>query len=143
PHCGSDNIKAWKDYRDAIEHYLENICERVEADDPISGGRRAFKEELRPARKVLSDEIHRQHYIRFPFWPSVDCEQSSRVELDTGNHYDSGVYIVIWSCVGWIKVTDRRPRYDKFIAEFNGSPDIKLLVFDNDRLRELETTVKT
>src|SRR2546421_313451 len=43
PHCGSDNIKAWKDYRDAIEHYLENICERVEADDPISGGRRAFK----------------------------------------------------------------------------------------------------
>ena len=142
PHSGNDNFKAWSDYRDAIEHYLEKICDRVKADDPLTGESRSFREELRPARKALSNEIHNQHYIKFPLWPSVNSEQSSRVELDTGNHYDSGAYLVIWTCVGWIKITDKRPQENKFYAEFNGSPDIKLLVLDNDRLKELETTVR-
>src|SRR3954454_7221019 len=140
---GHNNYKTWSDYRDAIEHYLENICDRVKADDPITGEKRSFKEELRPARKVLSKEIHRQHYIKFPCWPSVYSEQSSRVELDTGNHYDNDTYIVVWSCVGWIKVTDKRPRLNKYIAEISGSPDIKLLVLDKDKLVKLENTVKS
>ena len=122
---------------------MEKICDGVKANDPITGEERSFGEELRPARKVLSDEIHRQHYIKFPYWPAVNSYQESRVELDTGNHYDSGAYIVIWSCVGWIKVIDRRPQHDKYNAEFSGNPDIKLLVLDNDRLKELEVTVKT
>ncbi|RIA92659.1 hypothetical protein C1645_820398 [Glomus cerebriforme] len=143
PHSGNNNYKTWSDYRDAIERYLEKICENVKAIDPIRGDNRSFKEELRPARKVLSDEIHMQHYIKFPFWPSVGDQQESHVELDTGDHYDSGAYIVIWSCVGWIKVTDRRPQNYRYIAEFSGRPDIKLLVFDNDRLKELECTIKT
>src|ERR1043165_9729912 len=49
PHSGSDNIKAWSDDRDAIEHYLEKICDRVKADDPLTGESRSFREELRPA----------------------------------------------------------------------------------------------
>ena len=57
PHRGNDNDKAWIDYRDAIEHFLESICDRVKADDPLTGEKRSFREELRPARKVLSDEI--------------------------------------------------------------------------------------
>ncbi|GBC05628.1 hypothetical protein RclHR1_06320006 [Rhizophagus clarus] len=143
PHSGNDNYKAWSDYRNAIERYLEKICDGVKANDPLRGGMRSFKEELRPARKVLSGEIHTKHYIRFPYWPSVYKEQESFVELDTGGNYDSGAYIIIWSCVGSIKVTDRRPQYDKYIAEFSGRPDLKLLVLDNDRLKELERAVKT
>lgn len=143
PHSGNDNYKAWSDYRDAIERYLEKICDGVKANDPLRGEMRSFREELRPARKVLSDEIHNKHFIKFPYWPSASNEQASLVELDTGGNYDSGAYMIIWSCVGWIKVTDKRPQYDKYIAEFSGKPDLKLLVLDNDRLRELESTVRT
>ncbi|CAG8554742.1 15123_t:CDS:1 [Funneliformis mosseae] len=141
PHTGSDNIKAWSDYRDAIEKYLEEVCGRVIAKDPIKNVERSFKEELREARKVLSNEIHRQHYIKFPLWPSSG-EQTTMVELDTGSAYNKGAYTLVWSCVGWIKVTDKRPQSDKYIAEFSGKPDLKLLVLDNDRLRELEDVVR-
>ncbi|CAB4462861.1 hypothetical protein RhiirA5_357068 [Rhizophagus irregularis] len=143
PHTGDDNYKAWSEYRDAIERYLDKICDRVKANDPFNGGgMRSFREELKPARKVLSDEIHSKHYIKFPLWPSVNKEQESLVELDTGSSYDHGAYIILWSCVGWIKVTDRRPQHNKYIAEFSGKPDLKLLALDNDRLRTLEDTVR-
>ncbi|CAB4386693.1 unnamed protein product [Rhizophagus irregularis] len=143
PHTGNDNYKTWSEYRNAIERYLEKICDRVKANDPNNGGMmRSFREELRPARKILSDEIHNQHYIKFPLWPAEYGEQESLVELDTGSSYDHGAYTIIWSCVGWIKVTDKRPQYNKYVAEFSGKPDIKLLALDNDMLRRLEDTVK-
>jgi hypothetical protein len=143
PHSGDNNLKAWSDYRNAIERYLDKVCDGVKARDPYRDEVRSFKEELREARKILSDEIYDKHYIKFSFWPAVNEEQESLVELDTGSHYNSGAYIIIWSCVGWIRVTDRRPQHNKYIAEFSGKPDMKLLVLDNDRLRELESTVKT
>ncbi|RHZ81113.1 hypothetical protein Glove_123g159 [Diversispora epigaea] len=139
---GENNLKTWSDYRDAIESYLEKICEGVKAVDPLNpSSEKAFKEHLRPARKILSNEIHHQHYVKFPLWPAVGCEQSSHVELDCGGAYDDGAYTLVWSCLGWINVIDRRPASNKYIAEFNGKPDLKLLAFDHDRLKELDETI--
>ncbi|CAB4446772.1 unnamed protein product [Rhizophagus irregularis] len=143
PHTGNDNYKTWSEYRNAIERYLEKICDRVKANDPSNGGMmRSFREELRPARKILSDEIHNKHYTKFPLWPAEYGKQESLVEIDTGSSYDHGAYTIIWSCVGWIKVTDKRPQYNKYIAEFSGNPDLKLLALDKDMLRTLENTVR-
>ncbi|CAI2179680.1 18449_t:CDS:2 [Funneliformis geosporum] len=68
----------------------------VKAIDPQSGVERKFKEELRQARKLLTNEIHDTHFIRFPYWPTVEeGEQESSVELDTGSVYDTGAYSLV------------------------------------------------
>jgi len=141
PHEGNDNYKAWSDYKLAIEKYLEGICANVKAKDPHTGAERTFNEELRQARSVLSNEIHQKHYLRFPYWPATYNEQTSYVDLKTGDIYDTGAYTMVWSCNGWITVIDKRPDANRYIAEFQGKPDIKLLVLDHDRLRKLENTV--
>jgi hypothetical protein len=51
------------------------------------------------------------------------------------------VYHIVWSCVGRVFVKDTRPDYDTYMAEFSGSPEIKILELDYDRLKELEGIV--
>ncbi|CAG8670610.1 3041_t:CDS:1 [Cetraspora pellucida] len=132
---GDDNYKTWTEYLSAIEVYLEDLCNQ----DSV----RRFKEHLRPARKELANEIHQKHYERFPLWPQVGQIQNSHVELGVANNYSSTPYIIIWACVGWINVQDSRPYKDKYIAEFNGKPDLKILALDNSKLRRLEELFKS
>jgi hypothetical protein len=47
PREGNNNYKAWDDYRDAIEKYLEGVCANVRAKDPATSSVRSFKEELK------------------------------------------------------------------------------------------------
>jgi len=39
-------------------------------------------------------------------------------------------------------VTDRRPTSDTFEASFKGSPEIKLLILNLDKLKEIENFVQ-
>src|SRR5947207_9935412 len=43
PHSGNDNYKAWSDYRDAIERYLEKICDGVKTNDTQTDDLRSFR----------------------------------------------------------------------------------------------------
>ncbi|CAG8830486.1 4432_t:CDS:1 [Gigaspora margarita] len=138
---GDNNFKTWEEYRNAIEMYLETICNEVKAKHPKSGIEISFKEHLRIARKDLATEIHDQHYKKFPFWPSIGQKQKSKVELDVKDNYESHPYRLFWSCIGWINVKDCRSK-DKYYAHFDGRPDIKLLVFDLIKLNTIETLAK-
>jgi len=40
-------------------------------------------------------------------------------------------------------VTDKRPSNDTFEASFKGSPEIKLLILNLDKLKEIESFVQT
>eukprot|EP01083_Nonionella_stella_P191874 709797_1 len=126
-HSGNDNIKAWADYRKAVLQYLELI----------NGDKR-----LGPARQQLTEKIHKQHFKKFPSWPSVGNTQSGLVNItDKGGYeYVQGAMheFVAWTCEGDINVTDKRPEAKKYYAEFNGSPVLKIIYVNLIELKNFE-----
>ena len=126
---GNNNYKTWEEYLSAIKSYLELLCSKV----------MKFKEHLRNVRETLSQEIHDKHYLKFPNWPEIGEIQKSRVELGVADNYESFPYTIIWACVGWINVQDSHPSEFEFIASFTDKPDLKILAFDNIKLKEIET----
>jgi hypothetical protein len=44
---------------------------------------------------------------------------------------------LFWSCVGWINIKDTRSKYE-YKAHFDGKPDLKILVFDTNKLKNIE-----
>lgn len=131
-YCGSSSSdRVWSDYRNTIENYLDGLAYRLGSNG----------ENLRQFRKELADYIHSKHYQQLPYWPSIGCENEANVNLDISGSYKSGDSHIEWSCIGWARVKSQRPNYDTYRAEFSGSPEIKLSIFDFYRLRQIETAV--
>ena len=138
-----DSIKAWDDYLPAIESYLASICNKMSLKDPRDGTEYNLYEHLRPARKVLAEEIQKQHYNIYDYWPEVGESQESDVELYINGAYKSGNnFYIIWSCIGWIKVKDYVSTSNNYNASFEGKPDIKVVIFNFEKLQKLETAAK-
>ena len=138
-----DNIKAWEDYLLAIESYLANICNKMTIEDPQNHLEYNLNEHLRPARKALAEEIQKQHYEKFPFWPVQEESQESDVEILINGAYKSGNnFYIIWSCIGWIKVKDFVTSDNKYNTSFEGKPDIKLVIFNFEKLQALENSAQ-
>ncbi|CAG8832730.1 2969_t:CDS:1 [Cetraspora pellucida] len=109
--------------------------------DPRDGTEYNLYEHLRPARKVLVKEIQNQHYNIYNYWPEEGESQESNVELYINSAYKSGNnFYIIWSCIGWIKVKDYVLTSNNYNASFEGKPDIKLVIFNYEKLQALETS---
>lgn len=129
-----DGPTAWANYRNKIESYTDDICAKVGPQ---------FREELREARKALTDYIHKEYYDLLPKWPSVGQVNVRGFEANVGGSYPYGSSKhIVWNCLGWITVTDRHPVYMTFEAEFSGSPEIKVLVLNVDKMKEIEEDAK-
>ena len=126
---------AWSEYREEIEKYVIKLCEDWWDE------RGNFLGRLSKARVVLADHIHGKYYDRFPRWPSVGEKNEGNIYLDTGDAYEADAFYIIWSCQGWVEVRDERPSYDRYMAEFRGRPDTKILQIDFDKLGELNRNV--
>ncbi|CAG8790551.1 17679_t:CDS:2 [Cetraspora pellucida] len=134
-----DNVKAWDDYLSAIESYLANICNKMSLKDPHDGTEYNLYEHLRPARKVLAKEIQTQHYNIYNYWPEEGESQESDVELYINGAYKSGNnFYIIWSCISWIKVKDYVSTGNNYNTSFDGKPNIKLVIFNYEKLQTLE-----
>ncbi|RIA84507.1 hypothetical protein C1645_808723 [Glomus cerebriforme] len=124
---GTDNIKAWEDYKTTIDKYLYDMNDQ---------------EEVGLARETLSDHIHKEHYDRYPFWPSVGKTQSSIINVRITQAYNYDPWYIVWSSDGYVEVTDKRPAVSEYYAEFVGKPDLKLVKLDESRMKTLEYMVQ-
>jgi hypothetical protein len=131
-----DGMKVWEDYRTEIEAYVGELCKKLRTEDGKS-----YSEELYGARNSLAEYIHRKYYNELPYWPDVGDTNKRKIYLNISGSYESGAYYLVWNCMGYIEVTDRRPELTKYMAEFRGDPEIKLLVVDFDKLKELERVI--
>ena len=90
-------------------------------------------------RKNLSSYIHGEYYKKLPLWPDVGKENSETLNLNVNESYDyNDFFHVIWSCVGLVDITDRRPELLVYEAELKGDPIIKILSLDLAKLKRLE-----
>ncbi|CAG8804632.1 434_t:CDS:1 [Cetraspora pellucida] len=90
-------------------------------------------------RKALAEEIQKQHYEKFPYWPTEEETQESDVKILINGVYKSGNnFYIIWNYIGWIKVKDYVSSENKYNASFEGKPDIKLVIFNFEKLQALE-----
>ena len=118
------------------DKYVEKLC-REWRDE-----RGNFYGRLAKARKELADHIWKKYYDRFPQWPSVGEKNEGNIYLDTGNAYEADAFYIVWNCQGWVEVKDERI-YDRYMAEFRGKPDTKILQIDFDKLGELNRKVNS
>ena len=122
---------AWQEYRRKIDEYVSNVCSRGDAKKHF--------EELGAAREVLVGYIHEEYYKILPLWPNVGQTNTRSFKADISGSY---AYVsashIVWSCMGWIKVEDKRPAHDIFMASFSGSPEIKVLILNYDKLKVIE-----
>jgi len=127
--------EAWQVYRTKIKEYVDNFSSR--------GNASKHHETLAPAREVIVGYIHEEYYKVLPCWPSVGQTNTRSFEANIGSSYNRGPNQVVWNCMGWIEVTDKRPASDTFEASFKGSPEIKVLILNTDRLKEIENFAQT
>ncbi|CAG8796573.1 5963_t:CDS:1 [Cetraspora pellucida] len=98
---------------------------------------------LHLASKALAEEIQKQHYKKFLYWPTEIETQESDVEILINSAYKSGNnFYIIWSCIGWIKVKDYVSSKNKYNASFEEKPDIKLVIFNFKKLQPLENSAQ-
>ena len=122
---------AWQEYRKKIDEYVSNVCSK--------GNASKHYEELGGAREVLVGYIHEEYYKVLPYWPSVGGTNTRSFKADISGSYNHGSSSqIVWSCLGWINVEDKRPASDVFMASFSGSPEIKVLIFNLNKLRQIE-----
>ena len=123
--------EAWQEYRRKIDEYVSNVCSKGNASKHF--------EELGAAREVLVGYIHEEYYKVLPCWPSVGGTNTRSFKADVSGAYNYGsTSQVVWSCLGWINVEDKRPSHDVFMASFSGSPEMKLLILNLDKLKQIE-----
>jgi len=122
---------AWSEYLTKIRQYVSEICQRTPAIE-------LHFEKLRPAREVLANYIWDEYYKVLPYWPSVGGTNERSFEADKVDSYEHSGNHIVWNCLGWIYVKDERPAYEIFKASFSGSPEIKMLMLDLYRMREIE-----
>jgi hypothetical protein len=90
-------------------------------------------------REVLSEYMHKEYYKKLPLWPSVGEENKEVLKLDIGDSYNyNDFFHIIWSCIGWVNVNDKRPAKTVYEAELKGEPTLKILSLDLDKLKNLE-----
>ncbi|ETO02930.1 hypothetical protein RFI_34481, partial [Reticulomyxa filosa] len=119
-HVGSDNIQAWKEYKQALIKYLE-----LANSDLL----------LKKAREILADEIWKRHYERYPKWPKPGGKQTDIVPIDRKDSYECEKKYIIWSCSGSITVEDDRPTVSEYKTRFEGKPTLRLLKTDMNKLK--------
>lgn len=127
---------AWSEYHTRIRQYVSEICQRTPE-------MHNHYEKLRQAREDLAKYIWDEYYRVLPFWPNVGGVNSRSFEADTKGAYENSSNHIVWSCLGWINVEDRRPAYDTFMASFSGSPEIKLLILDLYQMRRIENGARS
>ncbi|CAF1559005.1 unnamed protein product, partial [Adineta ricciae] len=123
---GTNNIKTWSDYKEGIHQYLKSLNDDVR---------------LGPARQILADHIHNEHFAKFPNWPSIfSRSQESNVSIDISSSYPfSSYWYVGWSCIGYIKVSDVRSGFNSYYTDFEGKPELKILYCNETKMKEFET----
>ena len=127
---GNNNYKTWSDYKITIE---EKLAKTKGLDD------------CRMAKAIpfIAEDIHEQHFKRYPTWPDVrDKKQSTEVCIGCHNSHSARrgkeKFEVIWCCHGTIKVTDIRDSEDDYYTRFVGSPEIKVIYFNYTELETIE-----
>jgi hypothetical protein len=100
-------------------------------------------EKLRDAREDLAKYIWDEYYKILPYWPSKGNTNKRSFEANKNGSYEHGSSHIVWNCLGWIYVEDRRPAYDTFEASFSGSPEIKLLILDLYQMKRIEDAARS
>lgn len=133
---GEKGFEVWKKYKSEIENYVDKLTSEWERKEGVND---EFKEKLLKMRKNLSSYIHGEYYKKLPLWPDVGKENSETLNLNVSESYDyNDFFHVIWSCVGLVDITDRRPELLVYEAELKGDPIIKILSLDLAKLKRLE-----
>jgi hypothetical protein len=127
---------AWTEYHKEIRRYVSEICQRTPAIEQ-------HFEKLKPAREVLAKYIWDEYYKVLPYWPSVGGTNERNFEADKADSYENSGNHIVWNCLGWVYVKDERPAYETFKASFSGSPEIKMLILDLYRMREIENGARS
>jgi len=128
-HSGTDNWKAWSDYKKAVDKFLEDINN---------------ENRLKPAREKIANKIKTEHYNVFPKWPKVeDNSQTAFVNITTYDGYKYEDEYVAYACEGSIQVTDKRPSMWEFYAEFQGRPILKQIFINLPKLKGAEEAFST
>ncbi|CAG8594857.1 22230_t:CDS:1 [Cetraspora pellucida] len=142
----SNKSEVTQDFQKHFDEYLEKIFDETVEND--------FKKDFEEARKRIYDAILNHVHMHLPSWPN-DVEQKTKHELLSCGRVDKDSYTLFWSCVGWVKVKDSCIKNssreisqvfpssfkNEFIREITGKPDFKFIIFDNEKLRELEKVV--
>lgn len=133
---GEKGFEVWKKYKTEIENYVNKLTDEWERKEGIND---EFKEKLLKMRQVLTSCIHDEYYKKLPLWPNVGEENKEVLNLNVNESYDyNDFFHIIWSCVGLIDITDRRPETLVYEAELKGDPIIKILSLDLAKLKRLE-----
>mmetsp|Transcript_56282 Transcript_56282/g.68811 ORF Transcript_56282/g.68811 Transcript_56282/m.68811 type:complete len:223 (+) Transcript_56282:45-713(+) len=123
-HSGTDNWKAWSDYKKAVDKFLTSINN---------------EDRLQHAREKIANKIKDEHYRVFPRWPSVgDKSQTAFVNITTYDGYKYEDEYVAYACEGSVQVTDKRPSKYEYYAEFHGRPILKQLFINLPMLKGVE-----
>lgn len=122
---------AWDEYHKRIRDYVSELCQRTSAV-------REHYEVLWEARQDLARYIWDEYYNVLPYWPSVGGTNERSFEANKNGSYEHSDKHVVWNCLGWVYVKDERPASETFKASFWGSPEIKLLILDLYRMRQIE-----
>ena len=123
-HEGTDNYKAWSDYKKEILGYLNKVDSNK------------LHETL---HNIMADKIHSVHFEKYPRWPKPGEMQSTDVPVDiSGVRYMHDHYKVYAACEGSIIVTDERPNANQYIAMFEGKPEIKILSLHLEKLKTID-----
>mmetsp|Transcript_56284 Transcript_56284/g.68814 ORF Transcript_56284/g.68814 Transcript_56284/m.68814 type:complete len:222 (+) Transcript_56284:45-710(+) len=121
---GNDNLKAWAEYKKAVDQYLQDINN---------------EHRLKQAREKIANKIKDEHYRVFPRWPSVgDKSQTAFVNITTYDGYKYEDEYVAYACEGSVQVTDKRPSKYEYYAEFHGRPILKQLFINLPMLKGVE-----
>jgi len=125
---GNDNLKAWAEYKKAVDQYLQDINN---------------EHRLKQAREKIANKIKTEHYNVFPYWPNVGVnDQRALINITTYDGYKYDDEYVAYACEGSVQVTDKRPSQNEFIAEFQGEPTLKQVFIDLPLLKHVDSRCK-
>lgn len=126
--------KVWSQYKEKIEDYVKELCRQWH------DGEGNFVYRLQNPSKKLVDHIHNKYYDRLPRWPSVGQINIATIYLNISDldKTPNDVFYIAWSCVGEVSVKDEHPVLNTFSADFRGNPELKVLIFNLDKVKDLE-----
>lgn len=139
---GSDSWygpEVWRQYKGEINNYVDKLCKNL----IDRNGKIVDRELFRLAREALADHIHSEYKRELPRWPLPFCENTASIRVEISGSYHSNTnYYVVWSCSGSIDIRDENRGFCDFHARFRGSPEVKVLILDFDKLGEIERDFK-
>ena len=133
---GKKGFEVWRQYKQEIEKYTEKLTDGWEKKEGVS---EYFSDRLEKMREILASYIYIEYSKKLPLWPDVGEENKENLKLDISESYDHNDFFhIIWSCIGWVEIKDKRPERLVYEAELKGSPRIKIISLDLDNLKKLE-----